>query len=345
MPSSVNLISRNRLKAIPRDLRLAHEYCFFVHDECVRILKEYEEAGALHVSITFRSKAAANAFSQKADKNPISAMRACGYDAEARRVILNQITMAMASDSLHHIYEALRCLEKRKGIVALNLLRKPLTDSLMYLSWMFGDEDAFYEAFSGTGPQTLTLGTMGNRRDEILRTALARTDLADVLSADFICRSLFDRGNPSGLQKLFQHAVHLITVKHLELRTDRENFNFIFKSYADEDLYELLYDVLPHMLLYLSHVIVGLFDRVTAMDKGSKRAFEVRSILGLYLIEGTESERYPFDRLADFTKLRCAHCAAPIAMTPHNLARMVLADSYRCPRCRRVQGFPFSWLF
>ena len=40
----------------------------------------------------------------------------------------------MVSDCLHHVYKALRCLEKRKVIVALNLLRKPLTDKFLYLS-------------------------------------------------------------------------------------------------------------------------------------------------------------------------------------------------------------------
>ena len=54
----------------------------------------------------------------------------------------------MVSDCLHHLYEALCCMEKRKVIVAHNLLRKPLTDNLMYLSWMLGDEDAFYAAFT-----------------------------------------------------------------------------------------------------------------------------------------------------------------------------------------------------
>lgn len=346
MPNSVHLISRNRLRWVPSHLRLAHEYCFFLHDEGTRLLVEYEGARANVVSVKFRGKADAKAFNERAEiDDPITAMRAGGYEVEARKVILNQITMAMVSDCQHHIYEALRCLEKRKVIVALNLLRKPLTDNLLYLSWMLGDEDRFYQEFTTNSPRGIASSILKGRRTEILSSALAKTEVADILTTEFIDRSLFDRGNPSGFQELFQHAVHLITVQHFELRTTPENFNFIFNNYADDDLYVLIYSALPHILLYLSHVILGLFGRIAAPDAGGKQAFHVRSILGLYLLEGGENAAYAMRRLAALSKLRCANCHSPLKLTVHNAARLVLNESYRCAACHRVQPFPFSWLF
>ena len=346
MPNSVHLIPRNRLGWIPTDLRLAHEYCFFLHDECARLLVEYEGAQAHVVSFKFRSRAEAKAFHKHAKKeDPIAAMRAWGYEAEARKVALNQITMAMVSDCLHHIYEALRCLEKRKVIVALNLLRKPLTDNLLYLSWMLGDADGFYHAFTTNSPRGITSSILKGKRSEILSSALALTEVADVLDSEFIDRTLFAQANPSGFQKLFQHAVHLVTVQRAELQTTPENFNFIFKRYTDDDLYELIYDVLPHVLLYLSHVIFGLFERMAAPDDGGKTAFHVRSILGLYLVEGEENEAHALERLAGLTSMECPDCNSALKITPHNAARIVLTESYRCSSCRRSQPFPFSWIF
>lgn len=171
------------------------------------------------------------------------------------------------------------------------------------------------------------------------------TEVADVLNAEFIHRTLFTRANQTGFQKLFQHAVHLVTVQRVELETTPENFNFIFKRYDDDDLYELIYDVLPHVLLYLSHVIFGLFERMTVPDHGSKSAFDVRSILGLYLVEGEENEAYAMERLADLTCFECPDCHSALKITPHNAARLVLTESYRCADCRRSQPFPFSWMF
>jgi hypothetical protein len=253
--------------------------------------------------------------------------------------------MAMVSDCLHHIYEALRCLEKRKTIVALNLLRKPLTDNLLYLSWILGDENGFYHAFTTNSPRGITSSILKGKRAEILSGALAMTEVAEVLDVEFIDRTLFAQANQSGFQKLFQHAVHLVTVQRVELETTPENFNFIFKRYADDDLYELIYDVLPHVLLYLSHVIFGLFERMAPPDDGSKNAFHVRSILGLYLVEGKENEAHATKRLAGLTCVECPDCHSALKITPHNAARLVLTESYRCAGCRRVQHFPFSWIF
>lgn len=346
MPNSVHLIPRNRLGWIPSDLRLAHEYCFFLHDESARLLVEYEGAEANVVSIKFRNKAEAKTFHKNvAKENPIAAMRTGGYEAEARKVILNQITMAMVSDCLHHVYEALRCLEKRKVIVALNLLRKPLTDNLLYLSWMLADEDEFYHAFTTNSPLGITSSILKGKRAEILSRALAMTEVADVLNAEFIDRTLFTQANPSGFQKLFQHAVHLVTVQRVELKTTPENFNFIFKGHTDANLYELIYDVMPHVLLYLSHVIFGLFERIAAPHDGGKNAFYMRSILGIYLVEGGENESLAMEHLLGLICLECPDCHSALKISPHNAARIVLTESYRCAGCRRSQPFPFSWIF
>lgn len=346
MPNSAHLIPRNRLCRIPKGLRLAHEYCFFLHDESARLLVEYEGAEAHVVSFKFRDKAEAKAFNKHAAKaDPIAAMRIGGYETEARKVVLNQITMAMVSNCLHHIYESLRWLEKRKIIVSLNLLRKPLTDNLLYLSWMLGDENGFYHAFTKNSPRGITSNTLKGKRAEILSTALAITEVAEVLDAEFIDRTLFAQANPSGFQKLFQHAVHLITVQRVELETTPENFNFILKRHADDDLYDLIYDLLPQVLFYFSHVIFGLFERMAPPDDGAKSAFLVRSILGLYLVEGEENGSEATKRLACLTCVKCPDCHSALKITSHNAARIVLTESYRCAGCRRVQPFPFSWIF
>lgn len=344
----VGLIPRARLNRIPRHLRLAHEYCYFLHDEGVRLLLEYEEARASVVEIKFRSRADAAAFSKRAEADdPVTALRALGYVKEAQRVVINTITLAMISDVLTHLFEALRCMERRKTVVALNLLRKPLTDSLIYLAWMLGDEDGFYTEFSAGDPDRLTHSRLGNRRLPILKAALAATGVEDYLDAEFLLSALFDPKAEGGLYRLFQHAVHLVTVQKVELRTMSENFNFIFKNPTDDDIYEGVYGVLPDVLLFLSHVILELFDRVKPMERGGRKAFEIRSTYALTLIarpEAAESARQTLAEAMD-GHVFCGACEAPLILTRHNAARALLSESSRCTRCRRVQEFPFSWLF
>jgi len=343
------LIPRRRLQLIPHTLRLRHEFCFFLHDECARLLTQYEDAQAHIVTIQFEDTEKANRFSELADQyeDSISALRKLGYQAEARRVTLNTITMAMVSDCLHHIYEALSCLERRKLIVALNLLRKPLLDSATYLSWLLGDEDAFYSEFMAGDPKKITHKILGSRRSEILSQALRRTQVSDLLDATSIKEAIFDVKNDFGLYGLFQHAVHLVTTLKPECQTTPRNFNFIFKDPTDDDVYLRLYGLLPELLLYLGHVILELFDNMKQMDEGAKKAFFIRSTFGFHLINDVGKAQRVREKLQTTLSphFQCNKCSAPLSVTQHNAARIVLSETFRCTRCGSVHPIPFSWLF
>jgi hypothetical protein len=73
---SSGLIPRNRLKWIPPSARLAHEYCYFLHDACVQMLAEYEKARAHLVRFKFRDAAEGDDFERLANEvGSIEAMK------------------------------------------------------------------------------------------------------------------------------------------------------------------------------------------------------------------------------------------------------------------------------
>jgi hypothetical protein len=131
------------------------------------------------------------------------------------------------------------------------------------------------------------------------------------------------------------------------VQTESENFNFIFKNQAEDDSYEGLYEVLPPVLLFLSHVILGLYNRMKSMDPGARTAVEVRTILGLYTLGDDTRWLDEAKRILDPlpTLLACPHCKERLALTRHNVARLLMRESFRCTRCRVVTPFPFSYLF
>jgi hypothetical protein len=195
-------------------------------------------------------------------------------------------------------------------------------------------------------PEALTSKALGNRRLSILSVALAKTGVAGTLSADWLQSAIFNSKNKRGLYWLLQKAVHLVTVQRVELRTEPQNFNFIFKRHSDDDVYIGAYDALPGVLLYLSHVIMGLFHKMRPMDGGAKTAFEVRSIFGFGLVEGDEFANETIRRLSVLSELvACASCSTPLTVTHHNAARIVMTESFRCTACRRITPFPFAWIF
>jgi hypothetical protein len=342
----VGLIPRKRLRHIPYDLRVVHEYCFFLHDECVRILKEYENAEAHLVTVQFPSKLASDEFQKLASTDPIEALRAAGHPNEAKRVILNQITMRLTSDCLHHIFEGLSCLEKRKVIVALNLLRKPFKDNLIYLAWILGDEDEFFHVFTSGNPEKLAQKQVGNIRTSIFSKALAKTEIGSWMDADLLNELIYNRKSDWSLEKLFQRAVHLITIANVELRTEPENFNFIFKDPRDNDVYERIYDNAPYILLFLTHVILELFDRMRNMDEGSRLSTITRTILGFTLLTSEDTTSVQ-DKLKNMlgNEVKCEYCHSQLSVTRYNAIRILITESFRCTSCGKNNAFPFSWLF
>jgi hypothetical protein len=336
------------MRWIPRKLRRQHEYCFFLHDEMVRLLVECEAGKAETVSFTFKNKAQARRFQRLAEKHDtIYAKRAIGYEEEARRVIINKVTFALTSDMLHHIYEALRCFEKRKIIVTFNLLRKPLLDSLVFLCWILADEDDFYDTFTKVGPQGLSAKAMGNRRAAVIEGALNQTQARNFLNAQLIQLALFDHRHPDSLYGLFQHAVHLVTLQKPEIATTNENLNFIFKRHADDDLYYELYRLLPLVLIFMAHVVVELFDRMKSLDPPGRAAFNFRSVTGMSLVLGGNAARNAVEMLTKpfADQPLCNHCSAETSFTVDSAIAAVLCQTYRCNACRRHSDLPLSWMF
>jgi len=342
------LIPSNRLKWLPADTRLAHEYCFFLHDEFARMLVEYERADAHKVQFKFSSTRERKKFEALAKTtDPVSVLNALGRDSEARRVVLNTITMAMVSDCAHHIYEALRCFEKAKVIPGFNLLRKPLLDNLMYFTWMVADEDGFHAAFTAGDPSKITQKVLGNRRRELMQVAIELIGLSGVVQADDLHTIIFDVANPDSLYGLFQHAVHLVTVDRIEIKTTPENFNFIFNHPLDHEIYRTLYASLPTVLLYLTLVVMALYQRIQPMDQGPRSALLFRAINGYRLLLGGAYLEAVKGVMSDILapQVQCADCKTGLKVTNSNAAKLLLADCFQCTGCRRKQLFPLSWMF
>ena len=335
----IGLIPRNRLKHIPEHLRAYQELCFYFHDECARALVECETVRAHVETIKFRTTLDSKRFQVLIkNTNVIEALRELGYQDASKRVVLNTIRMAIISDCLHHVYEALRCFEKRKFIVAFNLLRKPLTENLLYISWMYGREDEFYCQFTKGGAEALTMKKLGVERKNIYADAIAALGHYKMFDPETLENTINKKNNDSGFQRLFQLAVHLVTTWNPQMRTDAENFNFIFKNPFDDDVYDFLYENLPMILLFMSHVIVGVLDRMKEMDETSKQLFGIRTIQAYLLIAGSDKHQ----ALSAFEKMlivrpRCSICKRDGKITAYNASKILMMSKFRCTYCGNAE--------
>lgn len=339
--TSVGYIARKRLNRIPRSVILPHELCFFIHDECARAFVEYEGAEAHIETITLKNDEEINRFENLSREfGAIEGLRTLGYNEVSKKIILNTISMAMISDYLHHMYEALRCLEKRKFIVGINLLRKPLKENVLYLAWMLGRRDEFYTKFTTGDPSLIAQSAIGQARKAIYSEAIDQIGYGSFIDSDLIESVIYSRKKDGGLELLFQHAVHLVTQKYPELRTAPENFNFIFKSPVDDDVYEAIYHHLPYLMLFSSHIIMSILNRIKEMDSTSMALFHARSVLAFNLVEGSERSH----TLSEISRMvpdstSCSNCLSKCKVTLYNALSMLLRSEFRCSCCQRRNHF------
>ncbi len=111
---TLGILEEKRLKFIPSQYWQKHEFCFFLHDRLVQLLIEYENSGV--------KDEVSNAFNEVAIKNNLNLeetdilefMKNHKLIEPYKQHIRGHVTLALTSDLLHFLYEALNCFEKKK---------------------------------------------------------------------------------------------------------------------------------------------------------------------------------------------------------------------------------------
>jgi len=169
---AIGRIDEERLKLIPMKYRNAHEFSFFLHDRLVDLLGEFESKGFHNIvenSIctefggrekVFEGMDILGFLKKKASLNPLYMQH-----------VNSHLVLALTSDMLHFLYESLTCFEKRKFTVGFALLRKPLKENLLFLSWLLADQNDFITRFEANNFETLH-GVPKDKKIEIFNKAI-----------------------------------------------------------------------------------------------------------------------------------------------------------------------------
>ena len=344
--ATLGIIDPERLKLLPAKHHDEHELCFHIHDMMVELLRGAETARASEVNVTFHNEADMNAFERLSGEDPVSALEGLGYVDEARRVVLNQVNLALFSDFLHFLYGALAALEKRKFTVALSLLRKPLKENLFFAAWACADEIDFYRALAGAPADSMVARHLQpSRRKGILGKAILRTDVPSAFSADLIYDIIYNRDLPAGLSNVLDKATHLVTSCRPLLTTESLNLNFIFKSALDDDVFEFVYFRLTYLLMFALSIQIELYSRMQQVE-ASFRNYCLLVALGAnhaLFGEGRSPVMATLTRdLREF--MLCPHCHSRLKIGKRAAARFLVAERVQCRACNEESHFPLFWL-
>ena len=341
--ASLGMIEPNRLANIPPAYRAHHEFCFHLHDSMLSIFKDLAQHNYPTVRLDFEDPSEAERFTAVDD--PISYLLANDQRDLAKTLSVGQAMMAVLSDFFNFIYEALIALEKRKFVVALALLRKPLKENLLYLTIMLVDDEAFFNGLENSPARSFGHpGIQDTHRRDYFRRAKAMIPFGDFVDPEMLHDIIFDVGFDNGLAPLFDKATHLVTGRS-QIATEDLNLNFIFKNPADNDIYQTIYKQLSYILLYAMLLEIELFK---------KAGFEVDRLANWFSLTGLGSYSGLFGRgacsvcnsmnrlLKPF--LTCPHCDNPVRIRKSEAARFFTSHKLFCRNCNHEHDFPLFWL-
>lgn len=269
---SLGILSEQRLKLLPREYWTAHEFCFFLHDKILEMLIEYDAHGVQDIVIDTFEKIVTEAGREDdfKDVELLAYMKKHGLIEPYKHHIVSHVVLALTADMLHFLYEALSCFEKRKFSVAFSLLRKPLKEHLLFLSWILADEDDFVSRFESNNYISFS-GVTKEKRLSIIKQAISKLYVKEAFSEENIWNYVYSKHHENGFESTWQRATHLTTSQSELLKTEDYSFNFIFEDAYDDYYYDFLKKNLPYLFLYLSQITLASFNRIHAVNEKTIR--------------------------------------------------------------------------
>lgn len=342
---SIGILDPQRLVLLPPRHWKAHEFCFHLHDQMVQLLVQYEASGAHHWVTDAFEKALSNSNAEHIEIDLLQFMKQHGLLQHYKHHIVSHLTLGLTSDMLHFLYEALICFEKRKFAVGFALLRKPLKENLLFLSWLLSDQDDFIARFESNTATELN-NVKPEKRLQILSGAIERLATKEAFEAELLQSIIYSKNHEKSFEPIWQRATHLITSQGSLLRTEDLNINFIFHDAGSDHLYELLYDNLPYVLLYAIQVSLECFAQILRANEHTVSHL-ILSTMGCFESLFSHGKKQHVAKL--LTKnlrpfLKCLHCETSLRLTRENAAEMYLRETLTCQKCGLSSPFPLYWL-
>lgn len=334
------MIDPDRLQHIPRERHAQHTFCFWLHDRILDVMRQAAAARVADVFFHFGSEEEKQSLTTADDA--ITYFLKSGHRDIAKRIVVNQTVIPLYADALHFIFEGLEALEKHKFTVAFSLFRKPLRQNLLFLTWLFADEEDFF-ARMHTDPASLDRNVPPETKRLLLAKAISRFSFETFFGADVIYGMAFDKRNPRSLAHYFDKAAHLVTYE-ASIRTEDLNLNFIFKNPSDTDVYDDVYYLLAYLLMYLLFLEIEIIGKMAAVPE-FYMLWLTTATVGSF--ESLFSERTDVvDRLNKVWAeiLECTLCGASLRVTREGALLFFSTDQIQCQSCQTVQQFPLFWL-
>jgi hypothetical protein len=341
--SGLGYLPPEKLGTIPTRNVREHEFCFYLHDMMGELLVEVECLNIRSASFDLPPPGAEAA--SRGTEELFDYLLRSKDRPKVARLMLNHVLVALTSDYLHFVYEALIALSKRKFVVGLSLLRKPFKENLLHITWMLGDAADYFTKFE----QAPAIFMESRKTDSALRAgimakALDHCILSNTFDAALIERIIYDKDDPRSLAILFDKATHLVTSARA-LRTEPMNLNFVFKDPRDNDIYENCYSAIAMVLMYSFAILSSEIGKIAPLDAAYvRRRLLIASMVYQALFGKGIPSLYRSLERAMGPVLNCPVCENRLKAQKHQVARLLVSQRIVCRSCQSDVEIPILWL-
>jgi len=343
--SSLGILNEERLMLLPEKYWKSHEFCFYLHDKLASMLVEYDAHGVQDMVVDAFHEAAKGKEDKIGDINLLEFMKENDLVEPYKHHLVSHTVMALTSDMLHFLYEALSCFEKRKFSVAFSLLRKPLKEHLFFLSWLLADENDFISRFEANNHISFS-GISKETRIDIIEKAIKKLHVGDAFDAETIWNFVYSKKHENGFEPTWQKATHLTTSHGKLLKTEDYSLNFIFEDAFDDYYFEFLSENLPYIFLYITQVTLECFNRIHEVnDKTTSHL--IITMMGCYeslFLDGRGMSISKMLQKQLGSMLSCMHCKSNFKINKSNAPSLYLHEFFVCKKCGLKSEFPLYWL-
>lgn len=304
-------------KILPDKFVFIHNYCFFLHDLMVDIIKDGEKNNKFSVEVKLNPDEK-ELFTHLYGEELYGWMKTHNHIDEADTLTYKQIFVATLSDFLQFIYNSLKASEKGHLAVTYSLLRKPLKDNLFILENLISDPDEFLKLFeSDTSYSDIAIDNQTKEEKKcIIKKVLDKIPFK-YLDPEFLYNIRYSKEEHYSLEPIWQKATHIVT-SCKSYRTEKGNLNFIFSDKDCKlDQWEQLYFLLPSIMFYTFQICYTLYYVTIAKTDKFKDYIWDRIIVGL-IISCNISTKNTFNKLTKLKRkfsLRCKICESEIEYT------------------------------
>lgn len=268
-------------------------------------------------------------------------------------VYIPHIFFSILRDLNYYLFESLSCIERGRVTVAFSLARKPFQDNLFYLSWILVQPHDFLEKIQYGAPREYDVSNLKGEKEFVIDLFLKAKESIqyennfldfskEILNPELLYDIIYNRKAENSLTSVFDQSIHLVT-KNKNYPTEKRNLNFIFSDDKIwDDFWQLFYEKIPHILIYLVEVAIAIFEKYFDIDSEIVTFNRyIRNLKIVFALSGEENKELEniFDLLfsSDNLSMVCEECRKPYEFNAILVRELKEDYLYTCQSCGFIE--------